>query len=179
MKKLVLFLVIFAVSKVCFASVELTESNFKQTISSNKTVLVMVYKHGCSWCDKTYPVVSEFEKKNPGVVVGKLDGVKETPLRESLKIFSGTPTFIKYVDGKEVGGWVGFRDIDHMNNEFDNPKPLDHSEARQPQQQQQKVSDGEIAANFFYLNQRINHLSIALLLVSVLSIVAICRGGRK
>lgn len=162
MRKLFLVLVLFCISSIGHAAMDLNESNFKEVLKSNEVVLVMVYKHGCHWCDKAFPVVDEFAAANPGVVVAKLDGEKELNLRDQLKIYSGTPTFIKFVKGVEVGGWVGYRDLERMKDEFKNPKPLNRNK---PQAQQ--------PLNPQMLGMYLSYLEKFLILNFVLSVIAI------
>lgn len=174
-KTLIAFLFAFMCANA-FAAVDLDSKSFKEEIGSKSESLVMLYRNGCGWCDRQFPVLAEFEEKNKNVFVAKIDAEKNSDLREELKIFSGTPTFIKFVDGKEVGGWVGFVDLQKMEENFKNPKPLDHSKPM-PQMQRQ---NGETIQFIMYHQMRLeNRLAITQLMCFVCVVVAFFIGRKK
>lgn len=176
MKKLFFVLALMLICNFGQAAMDLDESNFGEVLKSNEVVLVMIYKNGCGWCDKAFPVVAQFEADNPGIVVAKFDGEKEVNLRERLKIYSGTPTFIKFVGGVEVGGWVGYRDLERMKSEFKDPKPLNRNK---PQAQQQPLNPQMLGMYLSYI-ERFTILNFSLSILALMaSFVAIVISTRR
>jgi len=85
----------------------LTDSNFEQTISTNKTVLVDFWATWCGPCRALAPTIVELAKEYSGkVLIGKLDVDENPATAEKFQVFS-IPTMILFKDGKEVDRLVG------------------------------------------------------------------------
>ncbi|MCW3984000.1 MAG: thioredoxin [Candidatus Bathyarchaeota archaeon] len=84
-----------------------TDSNFEQTLKTNKFVLVDFWANWCGPCRALAPTIAEIAKEYSGkVLVGKLD-VDENPVTaEKFQVFS-IPTMILFKDGVEVDRLVG------------------------------------------------------------------------
>lgn len=84
-----------------------TDSNFEQTISNNKTVLVDFWATWCGPCRALAPTIVELAKEYSGkVLIGKLDVDENPTTAEKFQVFS-IPTMIIFKDGKEVDRLVG------------------------------------------------------------------------
>ena len=84
-----------------------TDSNFEQTISTNKTVLVDFWATWCGPCRALAPTIVELAKEYSGkVLIGKLDVDENPATAEKFQVFS-IPTMILFKDGKEVDRLVG------------------------------------------------------------------------
>lgn len=84
-----------------------SDSNFEQTIKSNKLVLVDFWANWCGPCRALAPTIADIAKEYSGkVLIGKLD-VDENPVTaEKFQVFS-IPTMIVFKDGVEVDRLVG------------------------------------------------------------------------
>jgi len=130
MRKIVFgLIVVLAFGSQAFAK-EVTSENFEQEVlKASKPVLVEFYREGCGWCEKSKPVVAEFEKTN---LVATIDITKETKLAELLSVPPSTPFYLKFENGKEVGRWSGYSDLKTLAERFDDP-----SKAPKPRAQAQ------------------------------------------
>lgn len=84
-----------------------TDSNFEQTISTNKTVLIDFWATWCGPCRALAPTIVELAKEYSGkILIGKLDVDENPATAEKFQVFS-IPTMILFKDGKEVDRLVG------------------------------------------------------------------------
>ncbi|MDR0373582.1 MAG: thioredoxin [Nitrososphaerota archaeon] len=84
-----------------------TDSNFEQTIQSNRTVLVDFWANWCGPCRALGPIIEELAGEYSGkVLVGKLDVDESPQTAEKFQVFS-IPTMIIFKDGQEAERLVG------------------------------------------------------------------------
>ena len=84
-----------------------TDSNFEQTISTNKTVLIDFWATWCGPCRALAPTIVELAKEYSGkILIGKLDVDENPATAEKFQVFS-IPTMILFKEGKEVDRLVG------------------------------------------------------------------------
>jgi len=87
--------------------VHLTDTNFEQTISNNKIVLVDFWAGWCGPCRALAPTIEELAKEYAGkVLVAKLDVDENPTTAENFKVFS-IPTVVLIKDCCEVDRIVG------------------------------------------------------------------------
>ena len=87
--------------------VHLTDTNFEQTISNNKIVLVDFWAGWCGPCRALAPTIEELAKEYAGkVLVAKLDVDENSTTAEKFKVFS-IPTVVLIKDCCEVDRIVG------------------------------------------------------------------------
>jgi len=111
---------------------EVTIGTFDQEVlKASKPVLVEFYREGCGWCEKSKPVVSEFEKTN---LVATIDITKETKLAELLSVPPSTPFYLKFEGGQETGRWSGYSDLKTLQERF-----VDPSKAPKPREQKPDI----------------------------------------
>jgi thioredoxin 1 len=84
-----------------------TDSNFEQTIKTNKVVLVDFWANWCGPCRALAPTIAELAKEYSGkVLIGKLDVDENPQTAEKFQVFS-IPTMIVFKDGQEADRLVG------------------------------------------------------------------------
>jgi len=83
----------------------LSDANFNEVISSNKTVLVDFWADWCGPCKRMEPIIEEFESET-GIPVGKLnvDQNFKIPVKYSIQ---SIPTMVLFRDGDPVHTIVG------------------------------------------------------------------------
>ncbi|NLF88476.1 thioredoxin [Candidatus Bathyarchaeota archaeon] len=85
----------------------LTDQNFEQTISTNKTVLVDFWATWCGPCRALAPTIAELAAEYSGkVLIAKLDVDQNPETAEKFQVFS-IPTMVLFKDGKEADRLVG------------------------------------------------------------------------
>jgi thioredoxin 1 len=85
----------------------LTDSNFDETISKNKVVLVDFWAGWCGPCRALAPTIEELSKELTGkVLVAKLDVDENPKTAEKFQVYS-IPTVILIKDCCEVDRLVG------------------------------------------------------------------------
>mgnify|MGYP003347312986 CR=1 FL=1 len=94
---------------------QMSEQEYSKLITASSMVLVDFGAVWCPPCKKMEPIVAEFKKDQAGrVTVQAVDGGSQTELMRSWKV-EALPTFIFYVDGKEVWRKQGVLTLDEMN----------------------------------------------------------------
>ena len=88
-------------------AIEITDSNFNDLISKNKTVLVDFWAEWCGPCRMIGPIVEELAGEYDGkAIIGKLD--VDTNQESSVKYgVRSIPTILLFKDGELVDRQVG------------------------------------------------------------------------
>ena len=88
-------------------TLEITDKNFNDIISKNKTVLVDFWAEWCGPCRIIGPVIEELANEYEGkAIIGKLDvdSKQESSVKYEVR---SIPTIITFKDGKIVDRQVG------------------------------------------------------------------------
>lgn len=86
--------------------IQLTDSDFVNTISSNEVVLVDFWAEWCGPCKKMLPILEELSAENSSFSIAKLN-VDENPIKSSEYKISSIPTMILFKNGEPVHTIVG------------------------------------------------------------------------
>lgn len=132
---------------------EVTSTSFEQDVlKAKKPVLVEFYRENCGWCQKSKPIVAEFEKTN---LVATIDVTKEQDIALKLGVPPSTPFYLKFENGVEVGRWSGYSDLNTLQERFDDP-----SKAPKPRESQENVI--QLQARGYQLIQELRQIEIKL-----------------
>ena len=88
-------------------TLEITDSNFNDVISKNKTVLVDFWAEWCGPCRMIAPVIEELANEYEGkAIIGKLDvdSNQESSVKYGVR---SIPTILTFKDGEIVDRQVG------------------------------------------------------------------------
>ena len=88
-------------------TLEITDSNFNNVISKNKTVLVDFWAEWCGPCRMIGPVIEELANEYEGkAIIGKLDvdSNQESSVKYGVR---SIPTILTFKDGEIVDRQVG------------------------------------------------------------------------
>jgi thioredoxin 1 len=83
----------------------ITDSNFIETINSHKIVLVDFWAEWCGPCKKISPILDEISSEN-NLWVAKLN-VDDNPIKAAEFSVSSIPTMILFENGKQVKTIIG------------------------------------------------------------------------
>jgi thioredoxin 1 len=93
--------------KMSIKPVQVTDSNFNETVNEHSLVLVDCWASWCAPCMVIAPIIEELAKKYVGrVFVGKLNVDENPGIAGHFQIF-GIPTLLIIKNGKEVDRIVG------------------------------------------------------------------------
>jgi thioredoxin len=95
---------------------ELNESNFEETINSNKIVLVDIYTTWCGPCKMMMPILEQLgEHYTENIIISKLDAESNMNVSTQLNV-RNVPTLILFKDGKEVERQMGAKNKTELIN---------------------------------------------------------------
>jgi thioredoxin 1 len=95
---------------------ELNESNFEETINSNKIVLVDIYTTWCGPCKMMMPILEQLgEHYTNNIIISKLDAESNMNVSTQLNV-RNVPTLILFKDGKEVERQMGAKNKTELIN---------------------------------------------------------------
>jgi thioredoxin len=95
---------------------ELNESNFEETINSNKIVLVDIYTTWCGPCKMMMPILEQLgEHYTDNIIISKLDAESNMNVSTQLNV-RNVPTLILFKDGKEVERQMGAKNKTELIN---------------------------------------------------------------
>ncbi len=100
-------------------TLEITDSNFNDVISKNKTVLVDFWAEWCGPCRMIGPVIEELANEYEGkAIIGKLDvdSNQESSVKYGVR---SIPTILTFKDGKIVDRQVGAVPKEILKNVID------------------------------------------------------------
>jgi len=99
--------------------VEMTDSDFKETIEQYPLVLVDFWAAWCGPCKMMEPVLKELAEEYQGeVVIGKMNVDKNQTIPNKFQV-SSIPTMILFKDGEPVDKMIGARGKDQLGQKFD------------------------------------------------------------
>ena len=100
-------------------TLEITDSNFNNVISKNKTVLVDFWAEWCGPCRMIAPIIEELANEYEGkAIIGKLDidSNQESSVKYGVR---SIPTILTFKDGEIVDRQVGVVPKEILKNVID------------------------------------------------------------
>ena len=100
-------------------TLEITDSNFNDVISKNKTVLVDFWAEWCGPCRMIGPIIEELANEYKGkAIIGKLDvdSNQESSVKYGVR---SIPTILTFKDGEIVDRQVGAVPKETLTNVID------------------------------------------------------------
>ena len=100
-------------------TLEITDSNFNDVISKNKTVLVDFWAEWCGPCRMIGPIIEELANEYEGkAIIGKVDvdSNQESSIKYGVR---SIPTILTFKDGKIIDRQVGAVPKETLTNIID------------------------------------------------------------
>lgn len=99
--------------------VEVTDSDFEETIEEYPIVLVDFWAAWCGPCKMMEPVLEELARNYQGdVVIGKMNVDKNQNIPSRFQV-SSIPTMVLFKDGEVVDKMIGARGKEQLSQKFD------------------------------------------------------------
>ncbi len=119
------------------AYIELTESNFNETIEKNDTLIIDFWAPWCGPCKQFGPVFEKVAQENPDVAFAKINTETEQGLAGHFKIQS-IPTLMVIKEKSLVYNQAGAMDEANFSNLVSQVKKLDMDKVRADMEAQQQ-----------------------------------------
>jgi len=119
------------------AYIELTESNFNETIENNDTLIIDFWAPWCGPCKQFGPVFEKVAQENPDVAFAKINTETEQGLAGHFKIQS-IPTLMVIKEKSLVYNQAGAMDEANFSNLVSQIKELDMDKVRADMEAQQQ-----------------------------------------
>lgn len=85
---------------------ETNDAEIDQEVASSRFVLLDVYAPWCGPCRAMQPMLEEFDRTHPNVLVLKING-DENPVTMQRHRVRGYPTLVFFRDGQPAGTYTG------------------------------------------------------------------------
>ncbi len=119
------------------AYIELTQSNFNETIENNDILIIDFWAPWCGPCKQFGPVFEKVAQENPDVAFAKINTETEQELAGHFKIQS-IPTLMVIKEKSLVYNQAGAMDEANFNNLVSQIKELDMDKVRADMEAQQQ-----------------------------------------
>ena len=103
---------VLAVCALAHAVEDSTSSDIEEKLAAHDLAVVEVYRPGCSFCLKMYPIVSRFESANPATPLYRIL-VSDERFKQKFKV-SNIPAFLVFKQGKFSHAFFGLMDSDQF-----------------------------------------------------------------
>lgn len=101
-----------SLSHAAFAIDDVTSENIEEKLGSHDLAVVEVYRPGCEFCLKMYPVLSRFEAANPSTPLYRIL-VTDEGFKAKYKV-SDIPAFLVFKRGQFSHAFFGLMDSDEF-----------------------------------------------------------------
>ena len=92
--------------KIELGIIDLNDSNFEQTISTNNLTLVDFWAEWCGPCKSMHPIFESLEKQYPNIKFARVNVDQNQNISRKFEVQS-IPTFIMFKSGKIIDKMMG------------------------------------------------------------------------
>ena len=115
--------------ELCMSVIELTQSNFDETIANNEIVIIDFWAPWCGPCLQFAPTFKETSEKVEGVTFAKINTEEERSLGAHFRIRS-IPTLMIFRDGIGIFSQPGSLSGADLEDLLEKAKTIDMDEVR-------------------------------------------------